>query len=91
MQALNDADLRAEVFTVQTIDGTLQQISIQIGGESERLISGTEGNDVLSGPILAKASWAWAAATGFPATAGPTRWTAAREPTACMAGWATTW
>lgn len=49
VQALNDADVMTEVFTVQTIDGTAQQISISVGGTTERLISGTAGDDVLAG------------------------------------------
>ncbi len=34
-----------------TIDGTPTQISVTIGGETERLIAGTAGNDVLTAPI----------------------------------------
>ena len=52
VQALNDGDQMAEVFTVQTIDGTAAQISVTIDGQSERLISGTAGSDVLSGTDL---------------------------------------
>lgn len=49
VQALNDGDQMADVFTVRTIDGTAAQISVTIAGETERLIAGTAGNDILTG------------------------------------------
>ncbi|HWA91727.1 MAG TPA: VCBS domain-containing protein [Rhizomicrobium sp.] len=48
IQALNDGDHITETFTVHTVDGTAQVISIVIDGHNE-LFNGTGGNDVLRG------------------------------------------
>jgi VCBS repeat-containing protein len=50
IQALNDGDHITETFTVHTIDGTAQVISVVIDGHNE-VFNGTGGNDVLRGTV----------------------------------------
>jgi len=50
VQALNDGDHLTETFTVTTIDGTQQVISVVIDGHNE-VFAGTAGNDVMNGSI----------------------------------------
>ena len=50
IQALNDGDHVTETFTVETIDGTQQVISIVIDGHNE-VFNGTAGNNNMTGTI----------------------------------------
>jgi VCBS repeat-containing protein len=50
IQALNDGDQITETFTVHTVDGTAQVISIVINGANEQF-TGTSGNNLMLGTI----------------------------------------
>lgn len=54
VQALTEGEVMAEVFTVQTVDGTPQQISVTIEGRAETVLTGTAGDDVLTGMALSE-------------------------------------
>lgn len=49
VNALGTGQSLVETITVQTIDGTTQDITVTILGADERVITGTAGDDVLSG------------------------------------------
>jgi VCBS repeat-containing protein len=50
VQALNDGDHYTETFTVHTIDGTAQVISVVIDGHNE-VFNGTGGADLMAGTV----------------------------------------
>jgi VCBS repeat-containing protein len=50
IQALNDGDQITETFTVHTIDGTAQTVTITINGQNEQF-TGTSGNNLMLGTV----------------------------------------
>ena len=55
VQALNSGQIVTDSFTVQSLDGTAQVLTISVTDADERVLTGTAGNDTLTGTAISEA------------------------------------